>query len=190
MKIRDRIKELRRVKASELRPNPKNWRTHPTAQLDALKGVLAEVGMAGAALARELPDGTLELIDGHARAETCGDEPIPVLVLDVTAAESDTLLATFDPLGALAGVNAERLEGLLNEVVTESGAVQAMLDQLAATAGLDVHVEEPKAEDERAGVEDIPEQFQVLVILDSENDQAELLERLAGEGYKVRSLIS
>jgi hypothetical protein len=31
MQIRDRIKELRRVKASELRPNPRNWRTHPTA---------------------------------------------------------------------------------------------------------------------------------------------------------------
>ncbi len=36
MKIRDRIKELRRVKASELLPNPKNWRTHPTEQADAM----------------------------------------------------------------------------------------------------------------------------------------------------------
>jgi ParB/Sulfiredoxin domain len=73
MRIRDRIRELRRVRASELRPSPRNWRTHPQAQLDALRGVLAEVGMAGAALARELEDGSLELIDGHARAEACGD---------------------------------------------------------------------------------------------------------------------
>ena len=29
MQIRDRVKELRRVKAGQLRPNPKNWRTHP-----------------------------------------------------------------------------------------------------------------------------------------------------------------
>ena len=35
MRIRDRIKELRRVKASELRPHPKNWRVHPAAQQDA-----------------------------------------------------------------------------------------------------------------------------------------------------------
>src|SRR5208282_5842706 len=32
MEIKDRVKELRRVRASELVPNPKNWRTHPTAQ--------------------------------------------------------------------------------------------------------------------------------------------------------------
>jgi hypothetical protein len=32
MMIRDRIKELRRVRASELKPHPKNWRTHPAAQ--------------------------------------------------------------------------------------------------------------------------------------------------------------
>jgi ParB-like chromosome segregation protein Spo0J len=65
MQIRNRIKELRHVPASDLRPNPKNWRTHPKAQQDALRGILAEVGMADACLARELDDGTLMLIDGH-----------------------------------------------------------------------------------------------------------------------------
>ena len=43
MHIRDRIKELRRVRASDLRPNPRNWRLHPPVQQDALRGVLAEV---------------------------------------------------------------------------------------------------------------------------------------------------
>ncbi len=47
MQIRDRVKELRRVPARELRPNPKNWPTHPPAQHDALRGVLAEIGYAG-----------------------------------------------------------------------------------------------------------------------------------------------
>ena len=68
MRIRDRIKELRRVKADRLRPHPKNWRTHPQRQQDALRGILAEIGYADALLARELPDGSLELIDGHLRA--------------------------------------------------------------------------------------------------------------------------
>ena len=36
MKIRDRIKELRRVMASELSPNPKNWRTHTHEQIEDL----------------------------------------------------------------------------------------------------------------------------------------------------------
>ena len=51
MHIRDRIKELRRVKAARLRPHPKNWRSHPKAQQDALRGVLAEVGYADRASA-------------------------------------------------------------------------------------------------------------------------------------------
>jgi len=65
MKIRDRIKELRRVKASELLRNPRNWRTHPAAQARALRGLLNEIGYADALIARELPDGQLQLIDGH-----------------------------------------------------------------------------------------------------------------------------
>jgi hypothetical protein len=54
MFIRDRIRELRRVPAGQLRPNPKNWRTHPPAQRDALKGLLAELGYCDALLVREL----------------------------------------------------------------------------------------------------------------------------------------
>lgn len=42
--IRNRIKELRHVPAAELRANPRNWRTHPVNQSEALKGILAEVG--------------------------------------------------------------------------------------------------------------------------------------------------
>ena len=72
MKLRDRIKELRRVKASEILPNPANWRTHPKAQQDAMRGILAEVGIADALLVRETPAG-LQLIDGHRdRAQELG----------------------------------------------------------------------------------------------------------------------
>jgi len=107
MQIRNRIKELRHVPASDLRPNPKNWRTHPKAQQDALRGILAEVGMADACLARELEDGTLMLIDGHLRAETIGEEVVPVLILDVDEAEADKILATLDPLAAMAGADSK-----------------------------------------------------------------------------------
>jgi hypothetical protein len=56
MKIRDRIKELRRVRGSELLANPKNWRVHPHAQAQALRVLLSEIGYADALIARELPD--------------------------------------------------------------------------------------------------------------------------------------
>ena len=44
MQIRDRIVELRRVRAKDLIPHPRNWRTHPKRQQEALRGILAEVG--------------------------------------------------------------------------------------------------------------------------------------------------
>ena len=48
MEIRDRVVELRRVRARELVPNPKNWRRHPKAQAEALRGLLGEIGNADA----------------------------------------------------------------------------------------------------------------------------------------------
>src|SRR5215469_15065977 len=109
MRIRDRIKELRRVKARDLLPNPKNWRRHPKAQAEALRGLLAEVGYADALLARELPDGKLMLIDGHLRAETTPEMMVPVLVLDVTEEEADKLLLTLDPLAGMAEADSRQI---------------------------------------------------------------------------------
>jgi len=136
MQIRNRIKELRHVPASDLRPNPKNWRTHPKAQQDALRGILAEVGMADACLARELDDGTLMLIDGHLRAETIGEEVVPVLILDVDEAEADKILATLDPLAAMADSDAVKLDDLLRNIDTGSEALQEMIATTAEQAGL------------------------------------------------------
>jgi hypothetical protein len=130
MRIRDRIKELRRVRAKDLLPNPKNWRSHPDRQRDILKGLLAEVGFADALLARETPDG-LMLIDGHLRAETTPNAKVPVLVLDVTEAEADKLLATLDPLAALAETNQEQLDGLLENISSANAAVAGLLSDLS-----------------------------------------------------------
>jgi len=131
MNIRNRVKSLRMVPASDLRPNPKNWRTHPKAQADALRGVLAEVGLADACLARELPDGSLMLIDGHLRAETLGDGDVPVLVLDVNEAEADKILATLDPLAAMAETDAVKLDELLRTFNSSSVALQELVARTA-----------------------------------------------------------
>jgi len=130
--IRDRIRELVRVPAKDLIPNPKNWRRHPKAQADALRGLLTEIGYADALLGRRLTDGKLMLIDGHLRAETTPDSIVPVLVLDVTDAEADKLLLTLDPLAGLAEADGERVKTLLETVRTESPAVE---DLLRRTAG-------------------------------------------------------
>ncbi len=136
MKIRNRIKELRHVKANELHPNSKNWRTHPKAQQDALKGILAEIGYADALLAREQEDGSLVLVDGHLRAETTPEEEVPVLILDIDESESDKLLLSLDPLAALAETNAAALDSLLRNVDTGSEGLQEMYADMAEAADL------------------------------------------------------
>ncbi len=132
MQIRDRIKELRRVPASQLRPNPRNWRRHPPQQQAVLRGLLAEIGYADALLARELPDGTLELVDGHLRAETTPDCHVPVLVLDLTDKEAAILLAALDPLAALAQRDEQMLAALVHDLAAEDAALQQMLSELLA----------------------------------------------------------
>jgi hypothetical protein len=132
LKIRDRIRELRRVAAKDLLTNPKNWRRHPKSQADALRALLNEVGYADALLVRELPDGRLMIIDGHLRAETTPGTEVPVLVLDVTEEEADKILLTLDPLAAMAESDADRIKALLETVRTDSPAVQ---DLFRRTAG-------------------------------------------------------
>jgi ParB-like chromosome segregation protein Spo0J len=184
MHIRDRIKEFRRVRAGLLRPHPKNWRTHPKAQQDALRGVLAEIGYADALLARELPDGSLELIDGHLRAETTPEAEVPVLVLDLDEREAAKLLALLDPLAAMAQPDPDALAELLPEIETENEAVRALLDGMAGSgedaSGGDI----PPEPDEVA----VSEAYQVVVACRDEAQQREVYDRLVAEGFSCRLL--
>ena len=135
MEIRNRVKELRMVSASDLIPNSKNWRRHPRGQQDALRGMISEIGFADALIARETPDG-LQLIDGHLRQEIVAANPgasdeIPVLVLDVTEEEADKLLATLDPLAAMAEADKDALQSLLQGIETDNGVVEQLLLDIA-----------------------------------------------------------
>jgi DNA modification methylase len=132
--IRDRIRELIRVRASDLLRNRKNWRRHPRAQADALRGLLREIGYADAILARQLQNGSYEIIDGHLRAESTPDAMVPVLVLDVTEDEADKLLLTLDPLAAMAESDTERIAELLQTVRSDDGAVQELLRRTAGAS--------------------------------------------------------
>jgi DNA modification methylase len=149
MALKNRVVELRHVKASELRPNPKNWRRHTAPQRRALRELLGKVGFAGAALAREV-DGGLELIDGHLRAEEFKDQLIPTLILDVSEEEADLLLTTFDPLGRMAETDQGALALLLERVTLEETELLMRLQKEAGVPSrrlegdLDAVLEPPK----------------------------------------------
>ena len=140
--IRDRIVDFRRVRAGDLVPNPKNWRTHPKHQQEAMLGVLAEIGYADAVLARELPDGKLELVDGHLRQSLDPEQLVPTLVLDLDEGEADKLMLTLDPLAAMAEANKEAMESLLSKVHADNAALQTMLEQMKLLS-MDEFIVEP-----------------------------------------------
>lgn len=127
MKFADRIRRFDRVPASQIQPNPKNWRRHPDFQRSALRGALEAVGVANAVLVRELEGGGLMLVDGHLRTEELGEQDVPILVLDVTEEEADLLLATMDPLAALAESGAQELNDLLAGLAEQDGALAELL---------------------------------------------------------------
>jgi len=137
----------------ELADNPANWRTHPTEQINALTGVLAEVGWAGACLYNSR---TNRLIDGHARKKVAleqGTDKIPVLVGNWTEEQEKTILATLDPLASMAQADSEALGKLLAQIETDNEAIRAMLDDLGRENGVAVEaepVEAPEPQIDRA----------------------------------------
>ena len=148
MEIRNRIKALEYIHTRDLTAHPGNWREHPKAQADALLGILQEVGIAGALLAyrSERQGGALVVIDGHLRKDAA-PQKWPVLILDVDDAEADYLLATHDPLAAMATADAGALDALLSSVNSGEAAVQAMLADLATHSGLYDPGETPHLDD-------------------------------------------
>jgi len=135
MQYRNRITGEGVEAPENLLANPANWRTHPKGQKDALRGVLNEVGFVQRVIVNQR---TGFVVDGHARIEVAlqeGQQEIPVLYVDLSVEEEALILATLDPLGALAGKDDNQLSALLDRVSADNGELQAILDELAMTLG-------------------------------------------------------
>jgi DNA modification methylase len=120
----------------QLLANPLNWRVHPKAQQDALAGVLSEVGWVQRVIVNQQ---TGHVVDGHARiglAISRGEPSVPVLYVNLAPDEEAKVLATLDPIAALAGADKDVLDQLLREVSTGESAVSQLLSDLASNNGL------------------------------------------------------
>lgn len=147
---RNRIIGSAEVPPDQLLANPANWRTHPANQQNALTDILGDdhgVGwvarvMVNKRTSAEWPDGDRNVetvVDGHLRVALAmrhNQPTVPVDYVDLTPVEEALVLATFDPISALAQANAEQLDAVLREVQTGSEAVGQMLAELAQTAGV------------------------------------------------------
>jgi len=133
-----RITGLEYHKPEELLDHAYQWRVHPKAQVDAMVGVLGDIGITDALriYRSERAGGKLVTWDGHLRKKLRGGVSWPCLMTDLTDAESDEALATHDSLAAMAVADREQLDELLRSVSSSDSAVQQMLAELAEKSGL------------------------------------------------------
>lgn len=200
MPIRDRIVNLRRVKANTLQVNEDNWSTHPEPQRASMEAVLTEIGYADALLARELPDGRLQLLDGHLRAEVTPDDEVPVLVVDLDDDESRLLLAVHDSLPTLAETDEQSLSNLIQSIETADAAIDALFDSIVSEDhGLELAKtttddEQPRSSDFRGSSDsskselDLKPVFQIVVECADEADQRTVYEQMTKSGRPCRVL--
>ncbi|HET7496611.1 MAG TPA: ParB N-terminal domain-containing protein [Candidatus Limnocylindrales bacterium] len=133
---RNRIVGTGEVAPEQLVPNPANWRTHPTDQQQALSGALSEVGWVAQVLVNQT---TGHVVDGHLRVKLAisrGEPSVPVLYVELTEAEERLVLASLDPIGAMAEAETLALGELLGNLESVDGELRSLLDRLAAEHGI------------------------------------------------------
>jgi ParB-like chromosome segregation protein Spo0J len=127
---RSRIVGHADVAPSDLVPNPRNWRTHPLDQQRALGGALTEVGWVSEVLVNRT---TGRIVDGHLRIELAlarDEATVPVTYVELTEAEEGLVLATLDPIGAMADAEADVLAELLADLEPADESLRAFIDEL------------------------------------------------------------
>lgn len=134
---RSRIIDSADVPPADLIPNPENWRRHPSEQRDALIAALDEVGWVAQVTVNRR---TGRILDGHLRrdeAEARGEPTVPVTYVDLSEDEERLVLATLDPIAAMAEAEASQLRKLLEGLDPAAEGLRTMLDDLGREHGLD-----------------------------------------------------
>jgi ParB-like chromosome segregation protein Spo0J len=134
--IKNRIVGSGEEQLDQIMFNPRNWRIHPLSQQDALKGVLEEVGWVQQVIVNKR---TGNLIDGHLRCQLAareGAKTIPVVYVDVSEDEEALVLATLDPIGAMAATDKQKLDELFQDINSDNENVQKMIAEIAEKEGV------------------------------------------------------
>ncbi len=115
----------------QLLANPLNWRVHPKAQQDALAAVLDQVGWVQDVIVNQR---TGHVVDGHARialAISKQEPSIPVVYVDLDEDEERLILASLDPLSAMATTDHDAMRELLAEISVDDDALLAMFEKVS-----------------------------------------------------------
>jgi DNA modification methylase len=120
----------------QLLANPANWRTHPKQLRPALVGSLDSVGWVAHVMVNRT---TGHVVDGHARIEEAisrGEPSVPVTYVELSEDEERLVLATLDPIGALATAEKDALAALLAGLSPTDDALATLLAELGEQHGI------------------------------------------------------
>ncbi len=130
----------REVPPADLLANPFNWRLHGDFQRKLIKGSLTRFGWVRSVLVNIT---TGHVVDGHMRIEEAikASQPVvPVEYVELTDEEEAAILASLDPIGALAGVHRENFAETAARAEQALGADEALgqfLSEQVMRMGLD-----------------------------------------------------
>ncbi len=135
---RNRITCSGTIKVTEAVANPLNFRLHPPVQSQALSAALDQVGWVQQVVVNTT---TGNLIDGHLRVELAkerGEDELPCLFVELTDDEERLVLASLDPIAAMAGADQARLAELLASIESQDEQVRGLLEQIARQQHLEL----------------------------------------------------
>lgn len=173
---RSRIVDHGELDPRDILPHPSNWRRHPKRQAAALAGALGRVGWVATPTINRT---TGRLLDGHLRVEQAiehGERAIPVSYVELDEHEELLVLASLDPLSAMAHEDDVALQEILGRLREADVDLEALAKE--------IHPPPKEAKSAERS------QFFVLITIESEGDQLALHERLVAEGYRCRLMFA
>lgn len=123
--------------AAEFIANPFNYKIHTALQNEVVNASLDQVGWVRRVLVNTV---TGHLVDGHERVTLAmaksPQTPVPYEEVELTEEEELLVLSLLDPVIALAVIEKERLQQLMDAVHTDEEHINSFLNQLAQENGV------------------------------------------------------
>lgn len=143
--MRNRIVKIVELPASQLVEHPRNPSIHTDQQRAIVGRLMNDVGMVDALKGIELPDGRVQIWDGHLRRDIAGDEVVPVLITDLSEEEMNAITASFDWTTTLKSFDVSALEELISSIPQDCEPFAGMFEQQVGALDLwaSLTVEDP-----------------------------------------------
>lgn len=186
------------VEIESLIPDDRNANQHNESGIRKIAGSLREYGQRKPIVVQKKPTGELMIRAGHGTVEAAkfnGETHIAAVIVE----EDDRTATGFGIADNATGRYSSWDEAVLGELLNDQDLfddpdlvdLQMDLESLLDGIGDPLADDDDKKDDKpEKTIEPPPESYSVLVKLADEEQQAELLERLNGEGYECRAFMS